>query len=316
MRGAVLLAVTIIVLLAASLAPAAETPLRRKLSVLIVDGMNNHDWPRNTRILRSILESSGLFTVDVSTSPTNAATADEWDRWRPAFAKYDVVVNNFNGGYKATDRHWPATLQKDLEDYVSNGGGLVVYHAANNAFRNWPAYNDMIGLGWRDPSFGPSLIVDKDEKIVEIPAGQGNKPGHPKDYDFQITMLNLDHPITRGMPKVWMHPHEQLTHGQHGPAKNMTVLTYAWADDTKENEVMDWVVPYGKGRVYTTMQGHLWKDGPDTALRCIGFQTMFIRGVEWAATGEVTYSIPKDFPTKDEIRMTPSFEPPATLPGQ
>ena len=51
-----------------------------KLSVLIVDGMNNHDWPRNTRILRSILEGSGLFTVEVSTSPTNTASAEEWDR--------------------------------------------------------------------------------------------------------------------------------------------------------------------------------------------------------------------------------------------
>jgi len=25
------------------------------------------------------------------------------------------------------------------------------------------------------------------------------------------------------------------------------------------NEVMDWVIPYGKGRVYVTMLGHLWK---------------------------------------------------------
>src|SRR5436305_657205 len=87
-------------------------------SVLFVDGMNNHDWPRNTRILKSILETSGRFTVDVSTSPTNDAPQNEWDNWRPAFSKYEVVVNNFNGGYKATDRHWPAALQKDLEDYV------------------------------------------------------------------------------------------------------------------------------------------------------------------------------------------------------
>jgi type 1 glutamine amidotransferase len=292
-------------------ARADATP-PRKLSVLIVDGMNNHDWARNTRILKTILERSGLFTVDVCTSPTNDATSEEWDQWRPAFTKYDVVVNNFNGGYKATDRQWPAAVERDLEDYVSNGGGLVSYHAANNAFRNWPAYNEMIGLGWRDANFGASLIVDKDEKLVVIPPGKGNKPGHPVEHDFQITLLNADHPITRGMPKVWMHPHEQLTHGQHGPAKNMTVLTYAWAADTKENEVMDWVVPYGKGRVYTTMLGHLWKNGPDTALRCIGFQTLFIRGVEWAATGRVTYPIPKDFPTANEIRMTPVLEAPAT----
>ena len=39
-------------------------------TVLIVDGMNNHDWPRATRILKEILDDSGRFArVDVSTSP-------------------------------------------------------------------------------------------------------------------------------------------------------------------------------------------------------------------------------------------------------
>mgnify|MGYP006180946763 CR=1 FL=1 len=31
--------------------------------------------------------------------------------------------------------------------FVRNGGGLYVWHAGNNAFPHWPAYNDMIGLG-------------------------------------------------------------------------------------------------------------------------------------------------------------------------
>jgi type 1 glutamine amidotransferase len=108
-----------------------------------------------------------------------------------------------------------------------------------------------------------------------------------------------------------MHPNEQLTHGQHGPAKNMTILTYAWSKDVNENEPMDWVIPYGKGRVYTTMLGHLWKNGPDTATRSVGFQTLLIRGTEWAARGKVTYPIPTDFPTSDEIRLRPSTEPPS-----
>jgi type 1 glutamine amidotransferase len=67
---------------------------------------------------------------------------------------------------------------------------------------------------------------------------------------------------------------------------------------------MNWVIPYGKGRVYATMLGHLWKNGPDTAMRCIGFQTMLIRGCEWAATGKVTYPMPKNFPTATEIRTS------------
>jgi ABC-type sugar transport system substrate-binding protein len=44
-------------------APAAE-----KLSVLIVDGQNNHgNWPQTTQMMKAHLEASGRFTVDVVT---------------------------------------------------------------------------------------------------------------------------------------------------------------------------------------------------------------------------------------------------------
>jgi uncharacterized protein len=274
----------------------------QKISVLIVDGMNNHDWARGTALMKSILEESGLFTVDVSTSPTNGAPATQWDQWRPAFSRYQVIVNNFNSGYKTNSLRWPRDVEKSFEDYVAGGGGLVNVHAANNSFPLWPAYNEMIGLGWRDKNFGPSLVVGTNGQIVSVPAGEGNTAGHGPAHDFQITVLDRDHPITRGMPEKWMHPLEQLTHGQRGPATNLHVLDYAWAADTQENELMDWVSTYGKGRVYTTMLGHLWKNGPDTTLRCVGFQTLLIRGTEWAATGNVTWPVPKDFPTATEIR--------------
>ena len=49
-------------------------------------------------------------------------------------------------------------------------------------------------------------------------------------------------------------------------------------------------IHYGKGRVYTTM-------------RCVRFQTILIRGVEWATTGRVTYPVPKDFPTASQVGL-------------
>ena len=290
---------------------AADLAATPKLSLLIVDGMNNHDWLRSTRILRQILTDSNRFTVHVSTSPTADAPKEAWGQWRPNFAEYDVVLSNFNGGHKPTSLHWPRVVEKSLEDYVSGGGGLVIYHSANNSFPNWPAYNEMIGLGWRDKDFGPSLIVSQDEKVIEIPQGEGRKPGHGPEHDFHVSVLNAEHPITKGLPKRWLHPHEQLTHGQHGPAKNMTVLSYAYSKDTGDNEVMDWVIPYGKGRIYVTMLGHLWKDKPDTAMRCIGFQTLLIRGCEWAATGKVIYPVPEDFPAATDSAESASLSSPA-----
>jgi hypothetical protein len=40
-----------------------------KIPVLIVDGQNNHQWVITTPMLKRILEQTGRFTVDVSTSP-------------------------------------------------------------------------------------------------------------------------------------------------------------------------------------------------------------------------------------------------------
>src|SRR5262245_29490702 len=40
-----------------------------KIKVLIIDGQNNHDWPRTTPVLKKILEGTDRFSVDVATSP-------------------------------------------------------------------------------------------------------------------------------------------------------------------------------------------------------------------------------------------------------
>ena len=64
---------------------------------------------------------------------------------------------------------------------------------------------------------------------------------------------------------------------------------------TGTNEPMAWVIPYGKGRVFTTVLGHVMA-GDTGAIQCVGFQTLVARGAEWAATGKVTLPVPKDFP--------------------
>jgi len=268
-----------------------------------VDGVNNHDWMTATHAITEILTATSLFSVEVSTTPPRGASLDAWNSWRPDFSRYDVVVNNFNGGHLEDGIEWPLPIQQSLEAFVRRGGGLVVYHAANNAFLHWKAYNDMIGLGWRTKSFGPGLAVSDDDKVVIIPVGTGLEPGHPQRLEFQIHVRDTHHPITAGMPKVWMHPSEQLTHGQHGPAEGLTILTYAHSPVSHQNEPMDWVRSYGKGRVYTTMLGHTWVGESRVNLDCVGFQTMLARGVQWAATGAVTIPIPANFPGPDAISL-------------
>jgi hypothetical protein len=274
-----------------------------RLRVLIVDGVNNHDWATATHAITEILTATALFSVEVSTSPPRGAPPEAWNAWHPDFSGYDVVINNFNGGHLDDGIEWPARVQESLEKFVRGGGGLVVYHAANNTFLKWKAYNEMIGLGWRSKSFGPGLAVSDDDKIVVIPKGTGLEPGHPERMDFQIHVRDTHHPMTAGMPRAWMHPSEQLTHGQHGPAEGLTILTYAHSPVSNQNEPMDWVRRYGKGRVYTTMLGHTWVGESTINLDCVGFQTLLARGVQWAATGAVTIPIPAAFPGPDKVSL-------------
>lgn len=247
--------------------------------VLIIDGVNNHDWAAGTRYIKAILEGTGRFQVDVCTFP-QPLPAD--------LRAYAAIVNNFNGGHTTTGTRWPRDAEQRIVEYVRNGGGLVIYHAANNAFLEWSEYNDMIGLGWRDPSFGESIAIGRNGEVIHVPKGQGKPPGHGPRQDFTVFVREPRHPITQGLPPHWVHKSEQLTHGQHGPAQALDILTYAFSEVTRQGEPMDWVRTYGKGRVYTTMLGHTWKNEPNPNLEDLYFQALLARGVEWAATGKVT----------------------------
>ena len=161
-----------------------------KISVLIVDGVNNHDWQTATRELQAILGAAGRFQrgrVDFA-----AARCRRRRRGRSGgrgSTRYQAVLLNWNGGHLEDGLRWPAEVEAALLAYVRGGGGLIVFHAANNAFLNWPEYNDIIGLGWRTKEFGPSLIIGPDEKVITLPAGEGRNAGHGPRHTFEMTVL-------------------------------------------------------------------------------------------------------------------------------
>ncbi|MDG3004938.1 ThuA domain-containing protein [Paludisphaera mucosa] len=265
-----------------------------KLKVLIVEGQNNHAWKATTPLLKAELEKSGRFAATVATTPPSKAPASAWESFRPAFKSYDVVLTNYNGD------PWPAPIRKELEEFVAGGGGLVVMHAANNAFADWPAYNEMIGLGWRDPGFGDRITIDDAGQVVRTPKGQGPGSGHGPRHAYTVVVRKADHPIVKGLPHEWTHATDELYHGQRGPAKDMEVLASAYSDKAKggtgTNEPMLWTVPFGKGRVVTNVMGHTAGDDL-VAIESPDFRALIVRSAEWAATGAVTLPPPADFPT-------------------
>jgi type 1 glutamine amidotransferase len=266
----------------------AATPIR----VMILDGESAgayHQWQLTTPVLRRELEETGLFQVEVSTAPAPGA---DFSAFHPDFSRYRAVIFN----YDAPDERWPAAVKASFENYVREGGGVVIVHAADNAFPGWPSFNEMIGVGgWRGRSerSGPYWYFLDGKLTADHSAGVGGS--HGRRMPFQLT-VRADHPITRGLPKTWMHQGDELYARLRGPGRNMTVLATAYSDPANAGSGHDepqlMVLPFGKGRVFHTTLGH-----DVAAMSSVDFVVTFQRGTEWAATGKVTQKVPASFPT-------------------
>jgi uncharacterized protein len=216
---------------------------------------------------------------------------DAFASWQIDFGKYDVVVSNYNG------QTWPRAINDGLEQRLKAGQiGLVIVHAANNAFGGWKEYNQMIGMGWRGPQGGERLYLDEQGSTVKVPSGKGDGSGHRYSGPFTVTIRDDAHAVTRGMPREWLHNNDELYDNMRGPIENVHMLATAYSKGTKVHEPMIWTVSYGKGRVFHTPMGH-----DVNAMRCVGFASTLQRGTEWAATGAVTLALPENFPTDKKI---------------
>jgi len=276
---------------------AVATSYAAPIQVMLLDGQSGgpyHDWNSTTPVLKKQLESTGLFQVDVVTAP---ASGGDFSQFKPDFKKYQVVVSNLDSP------EWPLELMTSFEQYMKDGGGLVVVHAADNAFPNWKAYNLMIGIGgWRGRTekAGPLWYV-KDGKMVSDPT-PGSAGSHGQRLAYKVTAQDPSHPVLKGLPPVWMHVADELYATLRGPGENMKVIATAHSDPankgTDRDEPILLTIAYGKGRVFHTAMGH-----DVAALKCAGFATTFQRGAEWAATGKVTQKVPADFPTADKVSV-------------
>ncbi|MGQ0629092.1 MAG: family 16 glycoside hydrolase, partial [Phycisphaerales bacterium] len=240
-------------------APAEPTPIRARL----ITGANHHNWQYTSRVHKETLEATGRFTVDITESP--ATLFAESQNIEP----YEVFILDYNDA-----KRWPTEAEAHFSEAVRNGTGVVAIHAANNAFEGWAEYEEMLALLWRKGA------------------------GHGSFHAFDIVLTGSDNPITKGLDAIKAHP-DELYHGLTNPrSAKYTLLARAVSDRAKGGtgnaEPMAIAREFGKGRVFATMLGHVWKDSDETkpSVHSTGFRTLLARGCEWAATGAVTISGP------------------------
>lgn len=246
------------------------------LPVLLVSGANNHDWNWTAQVLREALEETLRFRVTLTLKP-----ADELRR--PLLLQHRAVVLDYNGP------RWGAAAEEAFLEAVRAGTGVVVVHAANNAFPGWTDYERLVGLCWRE--------------------GAGHGSFHP----FDVHVVDRSHPVTAGMADLRQHP-DELYHGLvHMHGAEFRVLLSAFSDPktggSGRHEPMATAGRFGEGRVFHTALGHVWRDVPQTraSLTDPQFRRLLARGTEWAATGAVTLA-PEPWNWMSEPERKEGFE--------
>jgi uncharacterized protein len=283
--------------------PAQAQDEEPDIDILLVTGQSSryHNWQVSSPIIERLLDDTGLFDVDVLTTP---AQGQDLSGFAPQWSNYDAIVLDYDGD------EWPAATRAAFEQYLSAGGGLVLVHAADNGFPDWPEFQRMAGVGgWRGrtESAGPMLRWRDGGAVLDTGPGVAQ---HPPQHDFLIVTRAPAHPIMSGLPEVWVQANDELYSQLRGPAENVTILATAPADPsmpagTGQNEPMLMAIRYGDGRVFHTTLGHVSPrdDASVATMRSVGFIVTLQRGTEWAATGRVTEPVPADFTAAD----TPSL---------
>ena len=240
-------------ILVVSSAFGAEAPRDESIRVLLLSGQNNHDWQQTTPKIKSILEASGQFAVEVDEHPQRLTSK--------RLQAFQVVLSNWNsyGSSPASGSIWPPAVRECYIEFVRRGGGHVVVHAGSCSFYDWEEYHKLTLATWQE-----------------------GRTDHGSRHQFRVQIVATDHPIAKGFGhfnyfgELWHRPALQ---------EDVTIIASAFSSKNHggsgQQETVAVAKKFGEGRSFTLLLGH---DAAEMENR--GFAALLTRGTQWAATGE------------------------------
>lgn len=253
-----------------------------KLHYLVGDvHMGGHDVHRAARANQKLLDAAGCFEVTLVCDGPGLGDVG-FDEYLSSETMGEAQVFVFNcGNYRFNTPE----EQHMLERAVSGGAGFVFLHGDHPCY--WPE----AGMQpWREL-----------EKMAMLMWREETSHG---DYGRHHINLSGEHPITRGLGGFDTQD-EVFCRMRNLHGVPCTPIAWAYSDPTVisrhgqpgtgENEVVAAVGRYGRGRAYNQALGHVWPYytghglGENTLLSFAPrqFRQMFVRGCEWAASGQV-----------------------------
>lgn len=219
----------------------AERPAKRVV-ILTGDDHPAHLWRETGPDFAKLLRADPRLEVTISESPALLGSS--------VLGAYDAVFLHFkNYGERIPTA---APLWKNLEQYIQNGGGLVIAHFGCGALQEWNGYVKFAGRIW-DPQ----------------------KRGHDPYGSFLVRILESGHPVTKGLADFTTT--DELYTCLSGDSA-IEVLAEATSKVDQSTQPMAFVLTPGKGRVFNSPLGH-----DLGALRARGVRDLYLNGTRWAA---------------------------------
>lgn len=204
------------------------------IKTLVFAGGAIHDFHGVGTAAKTALEGDGGFDITYLEQDLNVLAA-------PRLDPYELIVFHYTIG-EITDAQ-----KNGLLNWVNSGKGYVGIHSAADSFRGCPEYRAMVG---------------------------GYFVTHPRYRDYQVSLTDLEHPITKGLQEEFVVKDEQYI-------LDYDPRVHVLASALWKGKIMPvaWTKPWGIGRVFYLALGH-------DAASCKHemFKELLVRGARWSGT--------------------------------